>query len=94
MLYDPAYLNPLMDHLDDAYKALRTEIHNLESAAGKLINVAWEDNESAMGFKSAHDSWKGEFSDTSDILEALRDAVDRALGNAQHADMKVYQSFS
>ncbi|MGO4615614.1 hypothetical protein AB4305_14655 [Nocardia sp. 2YAB30] len=94
MIYDPNYLLPLLDQLDGHYKNLQTQIHNLEEAAGQLINVAWEDNESAHGFATAHTAWKNEFSDTADKLEALRDAVDRALGNAQHADLKVYQSFA
>ncbi|WP_067473337.1 WXG100 family type VII secretion target [Nocardia amamiensis] len=94
MLYDPKYLVPLMDQLDGHYRSLQTQISNLEEAAAKLINVAWEDNQSAEGFRTAHTAWTTEFSDTADILERLRDAVDRALGNAQHADMKVYNSFS
>ncbi|WP_328409279.1 WXG100 family type VII secretion target [Nocardia sp. NBC_00403] len=94
MLYDPHFLLPLIDELDGHYKNLNTQIEHLEGAAGKLINVAWEDNESAVGFKSAHDKWKAEFSDTAQILERMRDAVDRALGNAQSADKKVYDSFS
>ncbi|MEV6427870.1 hypothetical protein [Nocardia sp. NPDC051463] len=94
MLYDPKFLVPLMDQLDDHYKALRTQIGHLETAADKLINVAWEDNESATSFKDAHTRWEGEFSDTATQLENLRDAVDRALGNAQHADKKVYDSFA
>ncbi|WP_040774472.1 hypothetical protein [Nocardia pneumoniae] len=94
MLYDPKYLVPLIEQLDGHYKNLQTQISNLEAAASKLINVAWEDNESAQGFAVAHTAWKNEFSDTADKLEALRDAVDRALGNAQHADLKVYQSFA
>ncbi|WP_459549323.1 WXG100 family type VII secretion target [Nocardia sp. X0981] len=94
MIYDPKYLIPLIDQLDGHYKDLKTQIHNLEAAAGKMINVAWEDNESAEGFRTAHTNWETEFADTADILEALRDAVDRALGNAQSADKKVYDSFA
>ncbi|MEV5648575.1 hypothetical protein AB0L57_10025 [Nocardia sp. NPDC052254] len=91
--YDPKYLIPLMEQLDAHYKSLRTEISHLEAAAGKLINTAWEDNESAEGFRAAHKGWEQEFSDSAETLEALRDACDRALGNAQHADLKVYDSF-
>ncbi|MFQ6393044.1 WXG100 family type VII secretion target [Nocardia sp. KC 131] len=94
MLYDPKYLLPLIDQLDAHYKSLHTEIGHLETAADKLVNVAWEDNESAMGFKNAHKKWEQEFSDTATKLENLRDAVDRALGNAQSADQKVYDSFA
>ncbi|MGW0003356.1 hypothetical protein [Nocardia grenadensis] len=94
MLYDPKYLIPLMDQLDHHHKALQTQIRQLETAADKMIKVAWEDNDSAIGFANAHKSWEGEFSDTAEILEALRDACDRALGNAQHADKKVYDSFA
>jgi len=94
MKYDPAYLTPLIDQLDGHYRDLNTQLDNLEAAAGKLINVAWEDNESATGFKTAHDKWTTEFSDTHTKLEKLRDAVDIALGNAQAADQKDYNSFA
>ncbi len=93
MLYDPKYLVPLLGQLDGHYKNLHTQIAHLESAADKLIKVAWEDNDSAIAFSKAHKSWENEFSDTATKLENLRDAVDRALGNAQHADQKIYQSF-
>lgn len=101
MLYDPGYLHPLIDQLDGHYKDLKTQIALLEAAADKMIRVAWEDNESAEGFRTAHQNWEREFGGDADgtggtaqILEALRDAVDRALGNAQSADKKVYDSFA
>ncbi|MET8650209.1 MULTISPECIES: WXG100 family type VII secretion target [Nocardia] len=94
MLYDPKYLVPLIDQLDGHYRALNSQIEHLEGVAAKLLNVAWEENESAVAFKDAHDAWTLEFSDTTTILENLRDAVDRALGNAQAADKKVYDSFA
>lgn len=94
MKYDPKYLIPLIDQLDGHYKDLKTQIQNLETAADKMIAVAWEDNESAEGFRTAHSDWELQFADTAEILEALRDAVDRALGNAQRADMQVYDSFA
>lgn len=93
MLYDPKYLVPLLGQLDGHYKNLHNQIQHLESAAAKLINVAWEDNESAVGFSKAHKKWESEFSDTATKLENMRDAVDRALGNAQNADKKIYESF-
>ncbi len=93
IVYDPKYLVPLIEQLDGHYKSLHTQIAHLEKAADKLIKVAWEDNESAIAFQKAHKNWENEFSDTATKLENMRDAAERALGNAQHADKQVYASF-
>ena len=93
MLYDPKYLVPLVEQLDGHYRHLHTQIAHLESAADKLIKVAWEDNDSSIAFGKAHKSWENEFSDTATKLQNLKSAVNDALGRAQGTDKQIYQSF-
>ncbi|MBF6327519.1 hypothetical protein [Nocardia transvalensis] len=93
MKYDDATRDTLLAELDGYYKDLDGYHDALVAAHNKLVNVAWEDNEGAEGFKTAYGKWEKEFEDTHQKLERLRDAVDAAFGNAKAADNKVYNAF-
>ncbi|WP_328393998.1 WXG100 family type VII secretion target [Nocardia sp. NBC_00416] len=93
MNYDRGVLDTLIDQLDSHRMNLTNEVHRLDDVAKKLINVAWENNDSAVTFQGAQSRWADAFSDTNTKLGNLRTAVVDARDNAFIADRKVSDSF-
>ncbi|WP_054815789.1 WXG100 family type VII secretion target [Nocardia arizonensis] len=93
ILYDPAAMNELYSDLQTHGGKMKSEISELESAAGDFRASLQGDN-AISNFDQAHKNVTTELSDTLDKLDRLAAQVEAALNRALEADGKVGDGFA
>ncbi|MFF0542574.1 WXG100 family type VII secretion target [Nocardia thailandica] len=93
ILYDPAAMNELYSDLQTHGGKMKSEIGELESAAGDFRN-ALQGEKAIANFDTAHKGVTEELTDTLDKLDKLAGQVESALNRALEADGKVGDGFA